>query len=140
MEKKKKKTKKYYEGARSEMTHEQEISLTHDLPPINVVSSLKKYIKERKMEKKKTNRKKRLEIEDLAHEIADAMYKAADYLEKHPQSRKTVENISKAVKKYLSSRFSPDDDITLYNDLMDALEETGADKINGEDDGVGYKY
>ncbi|MEK7123744.1 MAG: hypothetical protein AAB851_02510 [Patescibacteria group bacterium] len=92
------------------------------------------------MEKKKTNRKKRLEIEDLAHEIADAMYKAADYLEKHPQSRKTVENISKAVKKYLSSRFSPDDDITLYNDLMDALEETGADKINGEDDGVGYKY
>lgn len=30
--------------ARSEMTHEQEVSLTHDLPPRNVVSSLRKII------------------------------------------------------------------------------------------------
>lgn len=80
------------------------------------------------MEKKKTNKEKKMEIEDLAHEISNAMYKAVDYLEKHPQSRKAAEKIAKAVKKYLSSHLSLDDDVTLYNDLMDALEETGADK------------
>lgn len=136
---KKKKKNRPWEGARSEMTHEQEISLTHDLPPLNVVSSLEK-LKERKMEKKKTSRKKRLEIEDLAHEMADAMYKAANYLEKKSQSRKAAKKIAKAVKKYLSSRFSPDDDITLYNEMMDALEETGADKkaYPQEEPGIDY--
>lgn len=88
------------------------------------------------------NKKKRREIEDLAHEISDAIYKAADYLEKNPQSPKTAKKIAKAVKKYLSSGFSPDDDLTLYNDLMDALEETGAEKTGGADgdDGVGYGF
>lgn len=88
------------------------------------------------------SKKKRREIEDLAHEIADAIYKAADYFEKHPQSRKTAENIAKAVKKYLSSGLSMDDDVTLYNELTDALEETVAEKINGADgdDGVGYRF
>lgn len=75
------------------------------------------------------SRKKRAEIEDLAREISDAMYRAAEYLEKHPLSRFiTAKNIAKAVKKYLSSSFSPDDDATLYNALMDALVEPRADK------------
>lgn len=80
------------------------------------------------MGKKKTNREKKMEIEDLAREISDAAYKAADYLEKYPQSQKTAEKIGEAVKKYFSSHFSTDDDLTLYNELMAALEETGAEK------------
>lgn len=73
------------------------------------------------------SKKKRREIEDLAHEMADAMYKAVDYLDEHSsRPSKVAKEIGKAVKKYFSSHFSTDDDITLYNELMDALEETGA--------------
>lgn len=88
------------------------------------------------------SKKKTREIEDLAREISDAMYRAAEYFEKNPQSLKTAEKIAKAVKKYLSSGFSMDDDLTLYNELMDALEETGPKKIKGPDgdDGVGYRF
>lgn len=69
------------------------------------------------------------EVSLVVEEITQAMESAADIIEKYPeQAKKIAGGITKAVKKYLNSDYTSDDGITLYNELMDVLEETGAEK------------
>ncbi len=66
----------------------------------------------------------------VAEEITQGLERTVDIiLEKHPEAaRKMAEDIAKAVKKYILSGYTDDDGVTLYNELMDAMEIVKEDK------------